>query len=205
VIAFDPNYRTRPEEFRYEWSSGRRSRTLFTGQRETTTSRAAIRAFPFDADGDYFIEVTAIDRYGYRSQPARHEFRVVLPAPSSSGLVRGVITAVVGSGILYFLLLFPIIALYARIDLARTAVGSGWFTKFPLLHKTILNSRWSRRHIFRTYAQAIAGDASKHLPPHYVSQSIDLPDDSGELTIDVTQASTSCRSCCNVSSDPKSA
>lgn len=61
MIAFDPNYRTRPEEFRYEWSSGRRSRTLFTGQRETTTSRAAIRAFPFDADGDYFIEVTAID------------------------------------------------------------------------------------------------------------------------------------------------
>src|ERR1700720_2134350 len=67
------------------------------------------------------------------------------------------------------MLLFPLIPLYPRFSWARTAINSGIFTKFPLLHKTILNTRWARRYLFRQLAAKASGTEP---PEHYIPQSL---------------------------------
>jgi HEAT repeats len=47
-------------------------------------------------------------------------------------------------GLLYLLILFPLLLLYPRSGWARSAVNSGLLSKFPILHKLVLNSQWAR-------------------------------------------------------------
>ena len=49
-------------------------------------------------------------------------------------------------------------------------MNSGVFTKFPVLHKIVLNSRWARRRIFEQFA-AKAVNTTK-VPDHYIAQAV---------------------------------
>jgi ABC-type branched-subunit amino acid transport system substrate-binding protein/ubiquinone/menaquinone biosynthesis C-methylase UbiE len=69
--------------------------------------------------------------------------------------------------VLYLLTLFPLIWAYPRTHLARSAVNSGVFTKFPILHKLILNSTWARRKIFHLHLET---SSLKAEVTHYVEQ-----------------------------------
>jgi hypothetical protein len=62
-----------------------------------------------------------------------------------------------------------LIPLYPRFSWARTAINGGLFTKFPLLHKTILNTRWARGYLFR---QLLATAKSAVLPKPYIPQTV---------------------------------
>jgi hypothetical protein len=64
----------------------------------------------------------------------------------------------------------PSIPLYPRFAWARTAANSGLFTKFPLLHKAVLNTRWARRYLFRRFVKTAASRAG--MPEPYIAQSL---------------------------------
>jgi hypothetical protein len=81
-------------------------------------------------------------------------------------------TWIASTGILYFLFIFPLILLYPRFSWARTATSSGFFTKFPLLHKTVLNTSWARNRLFRRYAEGAIGALALALPKPYIPQSL---------------------------------
>ena len=53
--------------------------------------------------------------------------------------------------------------------LARTAINSGVFTKFPLVHKAILDTRWARGYLFR---QLVVKASGTELPKPYIPQSV---------------------------------
>lgn len=192
AIVFDSNYRTRPEEFRYEWVSGPVgglvTRLTGAGPVETVRSPEDARTFAFKENGTYFVEVTAIDRYGYRSQPARHQFVVSLPGTDPLPWRRWSGIAL-STGVFYLLLLFPLVATYPRWSPARTAVNSGLFSKFPLLHKSILNSRWSRSYLFDSFVQQQSQRYSGALPARYVPQAVRVgPTADAAIQVDVTTA-----------------
>jgi hypothetical protein len=91
--------------------------------------------------------------------------------------------ALASTGILYFALIFPLIPLYPRFSWARTTINSGIFTKFSLLHKTILDTRWARGYLFRQLAAKASG---AELPKPYIPQSLfaTADKDAKPLTLD---------------------
>jgi streptogramin lyase len=190
AVTFDPGYRTRPEEFRYVWVTARRGRlaSLTGSDRVEIHTRSPVQAFTFDAGERYMLEVTAIDRYGYRSQPSRHDFVVRLPQAGSTSRWPGVVLGLLP--LLYLVALVPLVKLYPRSSLARTAVNSGAVTKFPLLHKTILNSRWARGHVFRSFVTERSARHRQELPRHYVAQSVQRADGAASFEVNVLDGGT---------------
>src|SRR5829696_7368122 len=77
--------------------------------------------------------------------------------------------ALTSSSVVYFALIFPLIPLYPRFSWARTALNTGVFTKFPLAHKAILNTRWARGYLFR---QLVAAASFTAVQKPYIPQSI---------------------------------
>lgn len=169
VTAFDANYRTEPWMFRYVWQI---TELHLLGNRldaETRTRSPVYRA-RFNHDGDYDLRVYAIDINGVWSEPRDIKFKVTLPkSDPTRALVVQTVKWLATSGVLYFLLIFPLIRLYPRFSWARTAINSGVFTKFPFAHKAILNLRWSRRYLFR---QLAAKASATRMPEPYISQSV---------------------------------
>jgi hypothetical protein len=166
AVAFDPAYQTESHQFRYHWV------LTHEGQAKIDeVTRSAVKTFPFETDGRYTLTITAIDRYGYRSAPSPHRFTVELPKPSPllmkwlqrTGGTTGLLS------LLYLLSLVPLLPLYPRLSWARTAVNSGLFSKFPLVHKSLLNSAWARRYLFTRLA---AASAEADVPQPYIPQAI---------------------------------
>ena len=169
VVAFDGNYATEPWLFHYVWRMTEVG--LFDDKpgSEITTRSPVYRA-AFDHDGTYQLRVNAIDRFREWSEHRDITFKVALPKPDPTRerLWTGG-KWLVTSGVLYFVLIFPLVPLYPRFSWARTAVNSGVFTKFPVAHKTILNTRWARGHLFRQLADK--GNTAP-MPTPYIPQSI---------------------------------
>jgi ligand-binding sensor domain-containing protein len=166
-VAFDSSFLTRPWMFHYVWRLADIGSSSNAVVPEITTKSPVYRA-TFDHDGRYRLQVIAVDRYGRWSEPQDTSFTVKLPQPEPFGeLAPKLLSTLLSTGVLYFALIFLLIPLYPRFSWARTAVSSGIFTKFPLLHKTILNSRWARRYLFKRLA---AKAATMDLPKPYIQQ-----------------------------------
>ncbi len=111
VLPFDPSYRTPISRFRYLWTMKREGSDKpldhHTGRSNIFTTKGL-------EDGRYTLRVEAIDRYGRRSEPVLHSFQVALPKPDPvldkvehwGKIVSGAGGVV---GLLYFLLLFPLL------------------------------------------------------------------------------------------------
>jgi ligand-binding sensor domain-containing protein len=166
--AFDPSYRTPESLFRFEW-------TLQTAELlgptiiDRLVSRAAYYTARFKKDGQYLLTVVAIDRYGKRSKPRDIKVAVSLPKESpwrDRALDIGKATG--GALLLYFLAVFPLLFLYPRAGWARTMLNSGFFSRFPILHRLVLNSGWARRRIF--YSCASRESTRAAVPDPYIPQ-----------------------------------
>ena len=184
VIPFDPTYQTTLDRFHYYWALTRHT-LLHTVTHDESTTHTPAKTFTFteQEDGHYTVAVTAIDTHGVRSIPFSYEFEVALPGPPPPWQVwlkRGLLSGTALS-LLYLLALFPLIVLYARRGWARTAVNSGVCSKFPLLHKSILNSAWARRHLF---ARVATFSTCVEVPQPYIPQAVYGP---GLLTTDLIQ------------------
>jgi len=166
---FDPSLRTEPQESRFHWalySKGLlRQRVLLD-----RTSSSPFQTVTFSEEGTYTISVSAIDKFGYRSDPSKSTFAVEFPVsddPISKWLKR-----IAGSGvvmaILYLIVLPSLLLLYPAQNWARTAVNSGYFSRFPLVHKTILNTHWARRLLFLPLVRRYR---DQKMPDHYIPQS----------------------------------
>ena len=181
VIPFDPTYQTTLDRFHYYWVLTRHT-LLHTVTHDESTTHTPAKTFTFteQEDGHYTVTVTAIDTHGVRSTPFSYDFEVALPGPPPPLLVwlkRSMLSGGVLS-LLYLSALFPLVHLYARRGWARTAINSGVFSKFPLLHKSILNSAWARRHLF---ARVATFSTRVEVPQHYIPQAVYGP---GLLTTD---------------------
>jgi sugar lactone lactonase YvrE len=167
--AFDPNYRTDLQEFRYHW-------TIKTSGTEKAVydaiSHSPFFSYNFEDGQDYTVAVRAVDRYGYLSAPQTRELSIAVPKPLSpwQTRLRDAFKAMGGVSLLYLLLLFPLVLLYLHSSLARTAVNSGVFTKFPLIHRTILNYNWARRHLCRQLQQGYLDSLA--IPTPYIPQAV---------------------------------
>jgi hypothetical protein len=112
----------------------------------------------FPEDGAYALTVTAVDRYGYRSEPAVFGVTVELPKPEPwVDWLNWAASAVGGISLVYLVALGPLLVLYPRSGWARSAVNSGAFSRFPILHRSLLSSGWARRRLFSLYADKAAG------------------------------------------------
>jgi hypothetical protein len=179
VVAFDRTYVTPPWMFHYAWRVNDRP--------EIRTKSPFFKA-TFD-HGTHRLRVAAIDIYGMWSDPRDINFAVTLPRadPVINALVKAA-KFFIGTGALYFALIFVLIPLYPSFSLARTAINSGLFTRFPFAHKAILNTHWARRSLFRKLAQN-ALDTSE-FPRNYIPQSVfDSRDSSAKPLLDGTQIS----------------
>jgi hypothetical protein len=166
AVPFDPKYETEGREWRFLWRLEQPS-----GETSETLTRSSYYEAAFEGDGQYKVAVQAIDKHGLKSEPYVYRFDVALPTedPLEIWVTRiggwGAVLAAV-----YFVGLFPLLFLYPHAGWARSAVNSGVFTKFPILHKIILNSDWARRRIFRRHAEMSIGAAQ--VPEHYIPQAI---------------------------------
>jgi len=153
VVAFDPNFRTQAQEFRYLWTLQKGQQTV-----ETVENRNSYYSVNDLTNGNYSLRISALDINGIVSEPHEYLFTVELPVESplvdivkswmSKFLVGSSIT-----GALYLLALFPVLLIYPHKAWARTIVSSGAITKFPVLHKLILGSVWSRRRLFNNFVR----------------------------------------------------
>jgi Two component regulator propeller len=82
VVAFDGSYLTPPGMFHYLWTLTERG---LLGGRPGTEVRTLSPVYKasFDHDGSYRLSVTAIGRYGDRSEPKDIDFQVTLPKPQT--------------------------------------------------------------------------------------------------------------------------
>lgn len=169
VVAFDRSYQTQPDMFRYVWRI-REEGPGSEGALQEVSSRSPVYRAEFKHDGTYRVQVFAVDRYGMWSEPRELTFKVTTPqADPLRDMFLKLSAALASVGILYFVFIFPLIPLYPRFSWARTATNSGVFTKFPLLHKEILNTAWARRRLlFRLAKSAVATS----LPDPYIPQSL---------------------------------
>lgn len=179
VVPFDPSFETRPESFRYHWTI-----TTFLGK----AVRDQLGSTPFETfkleDGFYSLSVVAIDRYGIQSKPFIHSFEVSVPSdnPWVSALKK-LVTSGFALYALSFLGLIVMIPFYHRYGWVRTAINSGVFSKYSLLHKTLLNTSWARRFIFRSTVKLLSSNAV--LPDQYIAQTLSYGlDNSVSISID---------------------
>jgi ligand-binding sensor domain-containing protein len=167
AFSFDPEFRTEPEMFQYHWTIISKSKKIL----HNSVTRSPFLTYTFE-DGFYTVEVRSIDQYGYQSESKKRSFKIITPkpAPSIYGRLKeaGIISFVVS--LVYLFALFPLLRIYSKSSWARTFVNSGLFNKFPLLHKSILNSQWARRHLFLKFVQL----SSHHhkVPNPYIPQMV---------------------------------
>lgn len=174
--AFDPAYETEPQTFRYHWSIRCRQ---FWGREKTvydSVTRSPVLTYEFQ-DGHYTLVLRAIDRYGFQSEAKEVGFRVAIPKPTSpiAQKLKKLGAFAAFSSIIYLFALFPLLRMYPKWGWPRTAVNSGLFNKFPLLHKSIISCGWARRHLFQDLAQSCIQSAA--IPKPYVPQAIYRGDD----------------------------
>ncbi|HJT15524.1 MAG TPA: hypothetical protein VJ790_23075, partial [Dongiaceae bacterium] len=166
--AFDPSYRTPESLFRFDWTL-QKGELLGPTFIERLVSRAAYYTARFKEDGRYALTVVAVDRYGNRSNP--REIKIAVSLPKASPWRDRAIEIGKAAGLallLYFLAVFPLILLYPRAGWARTMLNSGFFSRFPILHRLILNAGWSRRRLFHGCASRERESAA--VPDPYIPQ-----------------------------------
>jgi len=130
VRAFDATYRSDPRHFRYEWSVEKRG-WLGAETISSTTTRSPFYTAVFPDDGPYAVTVRAIDRCGYRSEPAVFDVTVELLKPEAwLGWLKWAASALGGTSLVYLIALGPLLLLYPRSGWARSAVNSGAFSRF---------------------------------------------------------------------------
>jgi hypothetical protein len=170
VVALDRSYLTQPQMFRYAWHLTER-RWFGAQPGPEVITRSSVYTARFEHNGNYVLSVAAIDRYGIWSEPEKISLAVTLPkANPLRETIISVAIWIVSTGAIYSLLIFPLITLYPRSSLARTATNSGVFTKFPFLHKAILNTAWARAYLFRRYTERVIAEAI--MPEPYIPQSL---------------------------------
>ncbi|MDX6404654.1 MAG: branched-chain amino acid transport system substrate-binding protein [Blastocatellia bacterium] len=129
-----------------------------------TNFAGAIGAISFDANGELASpDLKLVVANGGRFVP---EGLITTKEARTSTLYLKIIGTLLP--VLYLVALFPLVWAYPRSHVARSAVNSGIFTKFPILHKLILNSTWARRKIFREHL--LASSKVKSDLVHYVDQ-----------------------------------
>jgi hypothetical protein len=169
IVPFDPAFETKVESFRYHWTI---KRLFFFGHPDLVADQYAstpFQKFRLD-DGSYTLNVVAIDRYGIESKPFSHDFQVAVP--SDNPWAVGAKKALTSGAALYlisFVVLLAMIPFYDQYGWVRTAINSGVFSKYSLLHKTILNTPWARRYIFRSAVNLASATA---VPENYIPQTL---------------------------------
>lgn len=166
VVPFDPSYRTEGLEWRFQWRLEPPS-----GEARTVERRSPYFDARFEQDGEYILSVQAIDVNGFRSDPYVHKLEVALPTetPLDVWVTRGVRWGSLLAGA-YFLALFPLLGLYPRAGWARSLVNSGAFSRFPVLHRIVLNTTWARRRVFRCLAERAL--ENEGVPEPYIPQQL---------------------------------
>jgi hypothetical protein len=151
--AYDPTYRSDLQRFRYEWAVEKKG-LLRSQLISATATRSPYYTASFPEDGAYTVKVTARDQYGRRSEPALFEVMIEVPKPEPwLERLKWAGNAIGGVSLLYLIALWPLLLLYPYAGWARSAVNSGALTKFPILHKILLSSQWSRRRLFKLYVE----------------------------------------------------
>ena len=166
VRAFDPSLRTPSHLLRYEWAATSDSEKTIT---KTQTGDPYFR-MTFPGSGKYSITVRAINNYGWPSNREVFDVNVELPTLSRSSWWDSptiLVSAIVP--ILYVVLLIPLVALYPRYSLARSLVNSGFFSRFPVVHRILLNTSWARRQLFDRYLHNASTNENL---THYIDQSV---------------------------------
>lgn len=170
IMAFDSTFQAKPESLRYHW-------TLFSTNWSHLSEKQVqdvYTSLPFEnfalADGSYKVQVTAVDRYGFESDPATQSFVVTLREGLWKKILGNVLKSATAFYVLSFIALLLMIPFYWRFAWIRTAINSGVFTKYSLLHKSILNSHWSRRKILTQAVQRLVAKAT--VPTPYIEQYI---------------------------------
>jgi ligand-binding sensor domain-containing protein len=180
VLAYDPSFRTGPEAFRFHWTLAKNS--FFDLKTETQDFYTSTPFLKLDklTDGVFDLRVIAIDRYGLQSEAMPHRFRVSIARPALwKDALRKVVTSGIALYAVSFVLLLVVIPFYSNSSLIRTAINSGVFTKFSLLHKTILSTNWARRYIF---VPAISHLAALAKPPLlYIPQEVTVSTDTASI------------------------
>ncbi len=168
VRGFDPTYRTSSHLLRYEWTVSQRD--LF-GAKNLWTRRTnePYLTVPFAQGGAYTIQVLASDHYGWPSNTEVFDVKVALPRKQFWWESIAAKVGVAAIPMLYLILLLPLIALYPRFSWVRSLVNSGVFTKFPIVHRLLLNTQWARRRLFALYCTAAIDDPGV---THYIDQSV---------------------------------
>ena len=173
VRGFDRTYRTPTHLLRYEWTVNKHGAKDLLSRR-TSEPYYTVR---FPEDGFYSIKVQATDRYGWPSNIETFDVEATLPNKAEqpwwkSNEAR--VGAPILAAMLYLMLLLPFVSLYPRFSWVRSLVNSGVFTKFPVMHRLLLNTSWARRCLFALYRSNVIGapDVS-----YYIEQSVfPLPD-----------------------------
>ena len=133
VVAFDRSQLTQPARFHYVWRLSERG--VFGYQPgPAVRTKAPVYTAQFKHDGTYRLSVVAIDSYGMWSKPRDIDFSVVMPKPDPM-LDRfvSIFMWLASAGILYFIVIFPLILLYPRFSWARTASQQRRFHEISLL------------------------------------------------------------------------
>ncbi len=170
VVAFDSTFQAKAESLRYHWMLYR-THLLSSNDKKVQDLYTSVPFGSFSlTDGSYKLQVTAVDRYGFESEPASQTFSVTLRQGLWSKLVASALKSATLLYLTSFALLFAMIPLYWQSTWIRTAINSGVFTKYSLVHKTILNSWWARRKILSDALRRLVAKTS--IPEPYIEQHI---------------------------------
>lgn len=166
AVPFDPTFQTEGRDWRFRWEL-----ELPTGELTTRHGRDPYFEARLDREGRYTVRVQAIDKHGFRSESRVHDLEVELPEDTLfEAWARRVLTGGSALSAVYFLAIFPLLLLYPYAGWARSLVNSGTFSRFPVLHKLVLNTSWARSRLFRSLAESALRGAE--VPEPYIPQEV---------------------------------
>lgn len=133
-------------------------------------SEEGVAAIPLPAEEnpETVLKTQQAPSMSSRWTPFTHAVRTL--RHSDLSLLKLVVSVSAIAAFLYATALVPLIWLYPRAAWARTAVTSGYFSKFPLLHKHLLASPWACHYVFKRLATTYESIATMSIPHPYIPQ-----------------------------------
>jgi hypothetical protein len=175
VTAFDDSYLTQPGMFHYIWRLSKIGLFSTTLLQEIKTRSSVYRAV-FPDDGEYQLRVTAVDRYGNRSEPKDIDFNVTLPKPKSfwdilASVWKIILAALTG---LYALAFITLLLMTRRrawaFRILSDEVWAKWLTwPFFFLRHVPAVQRWVLEPWFQTVRRNTETDVRFLDPPVSIS------------------------------------